>query len=185
MMFINNNVMTVADQEAYALKLLDTISIIDPDAIVAGGAPRDWHYNRLAKDLDIFIVGKQFECRTSIVERLQKLGFQVEDVTATSTNYLEDNRGISGVFNLKNTVVPAQIIYCSRDPRLMIYDFMVSISKIYMNTDGQIYTKEEFRVGDKFNCIFVDGKADMKYVDKIVAKYPRMKVVFQEEGFGL
>jgi hypothetical protein len=67
----------------------------------------------------------------------------------------------------------------------MIYDFMVSISKIYMNTDGQIYTKEEFRVGDKFNCIFVDGKADMKYVDKIVAKYPRMKVVFQEEGFGL
>ncbi len=47
--------MDVADQKREATELLSKLRLVDPFAMIAGGAPRDWYFNSLAKDLDVYM----------------------------------------------------------------------------------------------------------------------------------
>ena len=46
--------MSIPEQKVIADELLDCLSIICPNVILAGGAPRDWYMNKEANDLDIY-----------------------------------------------------------------------------------------------------------------------------------
>lgn len=47
--------MDVADQKREATELLSKLRLVDPFAMIAGGAPRDWYFNTPAKDLDVYM----------------------------------------------------------------------------------------------------------------------------------
>lgn len=46
--------MTVEQQKSIAKDIMDGIKIIDPYALLAGGAPRDWYFGNPCNDLDIY-----------------------------------------------------------------------------------------------------------------------------------
>lgn len=46
--------MTVEQQKSIAKDIMDRIKIIDPYALLAGGAPRDWYFDNPCNDLDIY-----------------------------------------------------------------------------------------------------------------------------------
>ena len=47
--------MDVAGQKEEATELLSKLRLVDPFAMIAGGAPRDWYFNTPAKDLDVYM----------------------------------------------------------------------------------------------------------------------------------
>jgi len=46
--------MTVEQQKNIARDVMDGIKIIDPYALLAGGAPRDWYFGNPCNDLDVY-----------------------------------------------------------------------------------------------------------------------------------
>lgn len=46
--------MTIGQQKNIAEDIMDNIKIIDPYALLAGGAPRDWYFGNTCNDLDIY-----------------------------------------------------------------------------------------------------------------------------------
>lgn len=48
--------MSTEEQKEIANKIYENLRIVDPHCILAGGAPRDWYFNKEAKDLDFYFV---------------------------------------------------------------------------------------------------------------------------------
>lgn len=46
--------MNIVQQKRIAKEVLDKVKVLDYWAIIAGGAARDWYFNNLANDIDIF-----------------------------------------------------------------------------------------------------------------------------------
>lgn len=46
--------MNIEQQKRIAKEVLDKVKVLDYRAIIAGGAARDWYFNNLANDIDIF-----------------------------------------------------------------------------------------------------------------------------------
>lgn len=46
--------MNIEQQKQTAKKVLSKIKVLDSRAIIAGGAARDWYFNNIANDIDIF-----------------------------------------------------------------------------------------------------------------------------------
>lgn len=47
--------MEMEEQMKRAEFVLGCIQVFWPEAVIAGGAPRDWYFNRVAKDIDIYL----------------------------------------------------------------------------------------------------------------------------------
>jgi len=63
--------MTVDEQKEIAKEILKKLTInVDSSAIIAGGAPRNWEQNTLARDVDIY-----FRTHVSNINRLLDLLF--------------------------------------------------------------------------------------------------------------
>ena len=65
----------IAMQKAVADKCLSMIELIDPTAIVAGGAPRDWYFGKEASDIDIFFYFRADLNIPTIEYQLERVGF--------------------------------------------------------------------------------------------------------------
>lgn len=50
-----NNHETVTNQKVVASEVLKILFSIDPDAVVAGDAPTDWHMGKPARCIDVFV----------------------------------------------------------------------------------------------------------------------------------
>lgn len=46
---------TIEQQQTIADSILDKLYVIDPNCILAGGAPRDWYFGQEATDLDFYV----------------------------------------------------------------------------------------------------------------------------------
>lgn len=55
---ITNNIKKIENQKTHAKKLLEAVSEHFEFALIAGGAPRNWAYNRPANDFDIYVCRK-------------------------------------------------------------------------------------------------------------------------------
>lgn len=69
-------------QQQQANRYLTRIEqLLDPNAVLAGGAPRDWFFNRNAKDLDIFVyLGEQNKKPSYWKQKLEDVGFKVSAI---------------------------------------------------------------------------------------------------------
>ena len=44
----------IINQKEVAKKVFESLTKVDPNCILAGGAPRDWYYGKEARDLDFY-----------------------------------------------------------------------------------------------------------------------------------
>jgi hypothetical protein len=49
------NMNNLENQKNIAKEVLSKLEVIDPTCILAGGAPRDWYFEKLASDLDFYV----------------------------------------------------------------------------------------------------------------------------------
>lgn len=60
--------MKIEEQKVVAKKVLEKIKIVDPYALLAGGAPRDWYFGNPCNDLDIYYYSNTMTIHDSIVQ---------------------------------------------------------------------------------------------------------------------
>jgi hypothetical protein len=184
----------IQSQQVTADAVLRMMFVIDPNSCILGGAPRDWALGNPAKDLDVYIqtaVGEPSEItmkRIMLAMDLQE--DEIEDITSSSYYVAGIDNGVQYVFNIKNCYMPIQVIVCDRKPIKMLDVFHGSLSKVsyvrladwdpfdnYAKTG--IETTMEFDISKKFQVHMVYAKDDMRYINKVTAKYPYFTTVYE------
>lgn len=136
------------------------------NAILAGGAVRDWYYGNPATDLDIFIAGEPNATQVCFL-----LGVDVQPLT-------EEKYTDSGFEGFECTMEGHKIQFLFHnvaDPREVVYDFPVSASQCYW--DGNTYWYSQlFQIGDRYEAIighWPNGKGfNDAYFCKIMDRLP-------------
>lgn len=165
----------ITSQKAVADKILDKLFSIDPFAICAGGAPRDWHFGKPATDLDIFF-HTSVDQLTIVAEMLRHVGIDTDLVQSADNlpEWYKLNPSLLCVYPTIVDGVNVQIMlmkdktHCSVIPH-----FPFSICKAWYK-NGHVSLDRDFTVAERqkvvvrTNTVYND---EHKYVQKIKAKF--------------
>lgn len=176
----------LTSQKTCAYAALKRLKVVDSQAIVAGGAPRDWLFDRQAKDLDIYVQGIAGETNWQFEERIAlALESKVVDITSTNDYLTNLDNGVIGVFDVLDCYMPIQVIRCDRAPLSMLDTFHCSLSRVYAmpsGADNSLYLTGnwEFNLGKQYKMNMVKKNFDPKYIAKIRAKFPDFTEVYAQ-----
>ncbi len=124
----------IEEQKKLAKHIVDTLKENGFNAIVAGGAVRDWYHSRTATDLDIFIAGKP--APEAVVGMfgvgIRPLGDSEKYSNSPFEGFECDLQGEKVQF----------LFHDVQDPRELVPDFPVSICQCWW--DGEEYWFSEW-----------------------------------------
>ena len=167
--------MCVNKQKKLADKILDKLFLIDPYSIVAGGAPRDWHFGEMATDIDVFFCVGRTATRGTVEQMLSRFlpepdSFVSEDDLPVS---YEKNSALRCVRSYTVEETSVQLIELHTPSFDIVGTFPVNMSKAWYK-NGRITLERDFMIGEKTKLLYLTNplyaKAD-KYVKKITEKF--------------
>ena len=79
--------MNIEQQKRIAKEVLDKVKVLDYRAIIAGGAARDWYFNNLANDIDIFYYHEEGRYCLDNIRREVGSGYRVLIVSVLSCGF--------------------------------------------------------------------------------------------------
>ncbi len=137
-----------------------------PDAVLAGGAPRDWLLNIRPTDYDIF--ASEGEGVEQFLKQLEKDGIAYEEAG-------EDYNTLTSrfkVWNLDWEGRSFQLITVGgkKTPLDWVENFPVNASKVLYG-DGSLVIHRHFDYVLKFGCLIWVGDYNYFYEDKIIQKF--------------
>lgn len=163
-------------QKAVADKVLQMLFPIDPYAIVAGGAPRDWYMGNAAKDVDVFfnvgrrpywVIKKQLE-EVGISNFIEKTGEGIPE------NY-KANPNLRCVFDVTVDGIQVQIMAMECSTFQVVEMFPFSICQVWYK-NGKIETDPTFRYTVETKSILMTQNevygAENKYTERLKKKFP-------------
>jgi hypothetical protein len=169
----------IAKQKAVADKVLDKLFSIDPFAICAGGAPRDWHFGKPATDLDIFFYSAV--PLTGLIEKmLEHVGIKINTVRTSESlpEWYQLNPHLNCVYETTVDGINVQLMLMRQDTyRSVVPEFPFSICKAWYK-GGNISLDRDFKNCEKHKIVVQTNKLysdEHKYVQKIKAKFPEYK----------
>ncbi len=183
--------MNVTEQKSIAKTVLGKIRNLDHLAIIAGGAARDWYFNNLANDIDIFYYHEEGKwCLDNIrrevailkeilgVGDIQVLGFNPNKDTYESrpqddfNNYLK-NPNIVNVFECIIEGVKFQFIQL-RKQNVDVHTFAYNMCQAWSN-GVDIWTTKKFDIGVSKKLLIETGDLyanNDKFKNKMISKFP-------------
>lgn len=159
------------------------------EAVVAGGAPREWYRQQPATDIDIFLIGTTIT-KTQLECTLREAGFDVKEATRgdrySDSDYGYRNPGIQWVYDGHIDWRPSSLsgahrikyqVIVTKFPDLakLLASFPVEISKFTWNHVTKKINGEPGALKDMADKTVTKTGFDYKrgkYVDKILRKYP-------------
>jgi hypothetical protein len=174
--FLATDAQIIEKQKAVADKVLGKLFAIDPFAICAGGAPRDWHFGKPATDLDIFF-HTGVEQLTIVAEMLRHVGIDIDSGKAGENlpEWYKLNPDLNCVYSAAVDGVNVQLMFMRyKTQDTVVPQFPFSICKAWYK-HGTITLDREFKVCEKHKIIVKTGTLysdEHKYVQKIKAKFP-------------
>ena len=163
-------------QKAVADKVLKALFPIDPYAIVAGGAPRDWYMGNAAKDVDVFfnvgrrpywVIKKQLE-EVGISNFIEKTGENIPE------NY-KANPHLRCVFDIVIDGIQVQIMAMECSTFQVVEMFPFSICQVWYK-NGNIGVDPTFRYTVETKSILMTQNelygAENKYTERLKTKFP-------------
>lgn len=170
----------VKKQKSVAQELLTYAFMMDPQAFMAGGAPRNWHLGLMANDLDIFIrkpyQASESECklameRMGITDIFNKANEEAPGVKKknrySQENVNEDKRASDQKieFVLEGQYMGETIQFIFLEYRSMTglaychryFDTSINMISVRLDTEGELFTAPSPRFDDsmKTGVIFV------------------------------
>ena len=170
----------IDNQQKIAREILHSLEIIDPNCILAGGAPRNWFFNKLANDLDFYIyIPDETMFRTEL--RFKRLGLDVKHVDFTSEKW-EDYGIMKHLFRIYEMEYKGEKvqIMIMREPTFnsVVYHFGVSICKFWWKGYDVVPTNEALiSIINKTLYIKDDYSAKEIHVEKQKKYFPEYKVL--------
>lgn len=116
-------------QKQTAQVVFNTLCTIDNDCILAGGAPRDWYFNKPATDLDFFIYIPNSVSDNIVINLISNL-FVIDEIKNNAYTPYTKNPNLRFVFQIGGYNVPIQIMVMSFKTDYVLDSFPLSISKI-------------------------------------------------------
>jgi hypothetical protein len=182
-------------QQAVADTVLQRLLTIDPFAIVAGGAPRDWYLGKEATDLDVYFHPNPNWNVMTVRNQLIARGFEFTDVgdlqeswddaEQSKSQYLA-NQYLKAVYNPINTAMKVQLMWMSEPTfESVLPQFTLNLSKVYYK-NGKISTDTIFDLGVaekaliRTNSVYINNN---RYIDKIKAKFPDYTYYESEDAY--
>lgn len=167
-------------QKNIAKEVLHKLEIIDPSCILAGGAPRNWFFNKEANDLDFYIHGKFNEQRWKTDIRFERLGLDVKHVSFKSEKW-KDYGIMEHLFRIYEGTYKEQkiqIMVMKESTYHSVVDcFGVSICKFWWK-GGKVTPTNEALVSILSETLFIkdDYSAKEVHVEKQKRYFPDYKV---------
>ncbi len=170
-------------QREVADEILDKLSGIGIDAFLAGGAPRDWYFEKDASDLDFFF-DSDGSTREQVMERLEAAGIGVLRPSLSWQVTENVPAGYSGNPDLEFVIEAAfkgerMQFMGVKDTSTVVENFPLSLCQATYK-DGAITTTRLFELGLQENMIFRTGKeynSKQDYFAKIKQKFPNFTYV--------
>ena len=167
--------MTIEHQKQVADKILDDLFLIDPYAIVAGGAPRDWHFNEEASDIDVFFhIGRAITTGmvNKMLSRILPAYIKCISEDDLPVSY-EKNSALRCVRSYTIEGVNVQLIELHTPCWKIVDTFPVNMCKAWYKNE-KITLERDFILGEKTKLLYMTnelyGRKD-KYVEKINHKF--------------
>jgi hypothetical protein len=166
----------IAKQKAVADKILDKLFPIDPFAICAGGAPRDWHFGKPATDIDIFF-HTSVDQLTIVEEMLKHVGIKLDGVRHAESlpEWYKLNPALKCVYECTVDGVSVQLMFMNAKTQdAVVPQFPFSICKAWYK-HGKITLDSDFKKCEKHKIVVQTNNLysdEHKYVQKIKAKFP-------------
>ena len=192
--------MNIEQQKRIAKEVLAKVKVLDYRAIIAGGAARDWYFNNLANDIDIFYYheeGKWYldNIRREVgllkvllgVDHINVLGFnsakgqnnaEIED----DFNNYQKNPDIVNVFECVIEGVKFQFIQLKKQ-NVNINKFAYNMCQAWSNGEW-IKTTNMFDLGVKKELLIETGELysnTNKFKQKMISKFPHYDYISKGE----
>lgn len=170
----------ITAQKAIAGTILERLKLIDPYCLLAGGAPRDWFYNKPANDLDFYFVSVANTVETNRKQLQNCLGVDV-NMLMERDGQVRDNELYSSMPNLKRIwecVIEGQKVQLIQmthngDQFKVVDNMDVSICKAYWLGFGtEVKLHKDFKLSQLSGMIFLkdgytwDGKHAIKMKER-------------------
>jgi len=144
--------MSIIDkQKQIADNVLDILFSIDPYAIVAGGAPRDWFLGNTARDIDVFFYTRPRQAIHDVKAQLESVGFVILSSKQAHNlpEHYKKNPLLHCVFDCMVQGVEVQLMLM-REPtfRCVVDEFPLSLSKVWYKHE-KINTTKDFDISIK------------------------------------
>ena len=173
--------MTIQKQKQIADYLLSMLDIIDPFCILAGGAPRDWFFNREATDLDIYLCLDRLSIQ-DMHKQLYNMG-----LIDSSQSFIDDDNYIKSdrfkwvlTFYYEGQKVQIMVMYKPVVESVLPH-FSLSICKIWYKA-GVVHITSEFLKTVEEKIIKQTKTAfGTDYVNKILQKFPDYTFIDMQE----
>lgn len=180
--------MTVENQKQVASELLSKLKMVDPFAMIAGGAPRDWYFNTVAKDLDVYLRlpnHNTIGLLTSLAEMVGIKDFYPIDKIKESTYAELPN--LKWVFEGRYNGVQVNLMVMEKGVREeIIKDFDVAICRAWFDGIDCHYNEEfEFCVKTRVCLVHENYTGKEAHLRKMAKRFPQFmfykKVEIPEE----
>ncbi len=170
--------MSIEKQKEIAEVILNVLEVIDPLCILAGGAPRDWFFNKEANDLDFYIHIRN-DTMDMTALRFKNLGLELKplnwDGAGLQYKCMEHlHRIYEGAYCGQKYQV---MVMKEKTTTCVIDHFGTSVCKAWWK-GGEVQTCAEFLVSHYTKTIFKkdDYTAKVLHVEKMMQRYPKYKV---------
>lgn len=176
--------MDILLQKQIATMLLHKLEGADPHAILAGGAPRDWYFEKEANDLDFYI---HLPNSTNFFDdlRFKRLGFTGE-LSLSKMDWVTDERAeeykcmehLKCIYEGSYQGVPFQIMIMREPLFKSVIPMMGTSVCMAWWKGGEIKLEPVFELSHIFKTIFKkdDYTAKEKHVKKMIERYPEYNV---------
>lgn len=180
-------------QKEIAKEVLEELEVIDPHCILAGGAPRDWFFNKPASDLDFYVYDPLNLSQKAWMDRLSKTLLDVKPlgmVEGKSDKDVEEEytamKDLRYVYEGEYMGVIVQVMVMNMPTFTSVIDnFCVENSKIWWK-GGQLHPSWEFLVSHATRTIKVckEHAPKQRYLDKMVKKFPTYKLITGDSEYS-
>lgn len=140
--------MTIEKQKQIANKVYDMLTMIDPQCVLAGGAPRDWYFGNTGNDLDFYF------CSTGstvgrVQKQLNKVGLDAAPTSCPMYSELyKSMEGLTRIWNCEVDGMKVQLIQMA-EPKYrwnVVKNMDVSICKVWYSQVGNIHLDQDFKL---------------------------------------
>lgn len=186
-------------EKRLADEVLSVFQTLDPKAVVAGGAPRDWWMGKECADIDIYLSLPELDDDHLRITLLEKLGFKCISQLSTTDEDYEGLSDLLAVFEFNFEGKKFNVMFMEDCDGNYTQHFDCSICEI--TYDGkQYHPSPAFMKTLLDKVIYVNAPADetTPHVEKMASKFPdfkfakyltvsarsRVEVGIPDEGFG-
>lgn len=174
----------INDQKDVTLGVLKKIFLMDPFAILAGGAPGDWDRDMPARDLDIFMYANPKIGQGVFTEMLSwALRAYIKRISSKDIDdeYIDEsqykmNPELHDVYETHINGMKVQIMRMDSSTfSSVIPNFPLSVNGAWWKSENIYGCTSDYKLGKKHKILFKvhAGYRDVdRYINKIIAKYP-------------